>query len=713
MSTATARRRPVLPALRFWALALAVALAWWPWSAGLARKQSRDALENFLRHHRPAAPAAVAVVSLDPSGMERLMPFGRRFPRRLMASAIRRLTQLGVRTIVVEGTPADQREPSEDAELVEAMTAAGRVVVAASALYDMESDTTRLVTPAPPFAAAAAGVGFLLAGFDLARSEGTFAPTASIGSPRYAPLEVVAAAHYLGATPPATGGSWFCLAGAEPGRKACIPVHGPGDPMLEGRCLVSMANIPRMELVTLADVLLPERQAAVATRLPGKLVVLGQPSWFLTRDEMRNQQRRQDAAQRLEALGLTAADSVRSAPVLQAIVGGGLVRDAAVWYGVLCLPLFALLGLGLSWLPARSGLFAAMALAALVAGGALPLYRAGLFVNVGAATAAIALLWGVQAMGRVIDQAWRSAALQRELTAAVELLRRRGDASSTGAGPGQVDPGAMSHLARLVFDFLPQRYANAEFLGQGGMGVVYRAHDTVRGVDVAVKVLSPLVRDDRSAVKRFEVEARTLQKLDHPGIVRVLDVELGVLPLMAMELLKGDPLDGLVRRGPLECGRALHLAGQVAEALGHSHAAGVVHRDLKPSNIMVLAGDRAKLLDFGLAKDEDRTRLTRTGDVIGTVRYMPPEQFAGRPTGPATDVYALALLLLEMLTGRAPERAAIGHSLPRAELAAQGVPAALIALLERALAPEPADRPADGMAFARELAALAKPDATA
>ncbi|MCW2756784.1 MAG: pknB 3 [Nocardioidaceae bacterium] len=216
-----------------------------------------------------------------------------------------------------------------------------------------------------------------------------------------------------------------------------------------------------------------------------------------------------------------------------------------------------------------------------------------------------------------------------------------------------------------------ERYRLDEVLGQGGAARVHRAHDTVLGRDVAVKVLLEVSMRGSSATgesagiarARFVTEARTVASLNHPHLVALLDAGFdGEHPFLVMQLVDGPTLAALVAATPggTDARRVATIGSQVADALAYTHARGVVHRDVKPANILVADPHgpdiRAALADFGIARlltiDEDATRHTVTGLAIGTAAYLAPEQVRGETVTPAADVYALGLVLLEALTGR-------------------------------------------------------------
>lgn len=247
------------------------------------------------------------------------------------------------------------------------------------------------------------------------------------------------------------------------------------------------------------------------------------------------------------------------------------------------------------------------------------------------------------------------------------------------------------------------RYRVAAHLGCGGMGFVVRAVDVTSGAPRALKTLRAL--DDAEVVARFVREGEAQARVDaHPNVVRVLDLaDDGGRPVLVLEYVRGGTLAEALRRdGPLSVARALDVGLQVARALAHLHARGVVHRDLKPANVL-LAGEVAKVSDFGVAHLADADRLTRTSELLGSPAYMAPEQVTGtQPVGPASDVHALGALLHEALVGApvfarrsVPETlAAVVHTAPPAPGRSRpDVPAALDVLVRSALAKDPARRP--------------------
>lgn len=200
-------------------------------------------------------------------------------------------------------------------------------------------------------------------------------------------------------------------------------------------------------------------------------------------------------------------------------------------------------------------------------------------------------------------------------------------------------------------------------LGKGGMGEVYRARDTRLGRDVALKVLSPALANDRDYLARFEREAQVLASLNHPNIAQIYGIEGSAI---VMELVEGPTLADRIASGSLPFDEAVAIARQIAEALEAAHERGVVHRDLKPANVKITAEGVVKVLDFGLAKAAEPVaaaasgadsptlslHATRAGVILGTAAYMSPEQASGKPVDKRTDIWAFGVVLCEMFSGR-------------------------------------------------------------
>src|SRR6516164_386539 len=211
----------------------------------------------------------------------------------------------------------------------------------------------------------------------------------------------------------------------------------------------------------------------------------------------------------------------------------------------------------------------------------------------------------------------------------------------------------------MQIEVLGDRYQLQDPIGRGGMATIYRARDLRMDRVVAVKVLREVYSTDPKFVRRFQVEAKAASALQHPNIVQVFDYgQTDGNYYIVMELVEGTDLRRYLRsRGVLDVDRAIIIAHDVALGLGAAHRRDIVHRDVKPQNILVGRGGSIKLTDFGIAsvyKDINAERLTTTGMTLGTVQYYAPEQAQGEIVSPAADVYALGIVMYEMLTGRTP-----------------------------------------------------------
>jgi len=245
-------------------------------------------------------------------------------------------------------------------------------------------------------------------------------------------------------------------------------------------------------------------------------------------------------------------------------------------------------------------------------------------------------------------------------------------------------------------------YKILEKLGEGGMGVVYKAEDTRLKRPVALKFLKHETVGDSVEKKRFLYEAQAAARLDHPNICSVYEVDHIVgQSFIAMAYVDGQSLKDRLEGGPLEIDQVLDTAGQIAEGLNEAHEKGIIHRDIKPSNIMLTTKGLVKIMDFGLAKLSGVTRVTKTGSTIGTMAYMSPEQARGEEMGRSTDIWSFGVVLYEMLTGRLPFQgeyeAAVLYSILNRELDSVSTlrpdtPRNLQRIIEKSLKKEPADR---------------------
>uniref|UniRef100_UPI000A058EC9 serine/threonine-protein kinase n=1 Tax=Nocardia amamiensis TaxID=404578 RepID=UPI000A058EC9 len=261
------------------------------------------------------------------------------------------------------------------------------------------------------------------------------------------------------------------------------------------------------------------------------------------------------------------------------------------------------------------------------------------------------------------------------------------------------------------------RYRLLSLLGQGGMGQVWRAHDSLTNRVVALKVLPERFADDEQLRERFRRECRAVAQLTEPHVIPIHDFgDIDGRLYLNMRLIEGTDLRKLItREGALSPQRAVAIIAQVAGALQAAHDAGLVHRDVKPTNILLGADEFASLIDFGIAHAADDRTLTATGETIGTVAYMAPEEIGAEVKADArVDVYALACVLHECLTGRPPfasefgMQGVIAHHLhtppPRPSTTTPDVPTAFDAVIAKGMAKDPGDR----YQTVRELAAAAR-----
>ncbi len=245
-------------------------------------------------------------------------------------------------------------------------------------------------------------------------------------------------------------------------------------------------------------------------------------------------------------------------------------------------------------------------------------------------------------------------------------------------------------------------YRILEKLGEGGMGVVYRAEDTTLKRAVALKFISTRALVDETARARFVHEAQAAAALDHPNIGTIHEIgEADGQLFIVMALVEGQSLGERIAEGPLPLATALDIALQVAEGLEAAHARGIVHRDIKPANILLTSRGQAKIMDFGLAASPELTQLTQPGTTLGTVAYMSPEQARGQSADGRSDLWALGVVLHEMLTGGRPFRGDGEQAVLRAVLndppppvtgLRAGIPIEIDRILEKALAKDPRER---------------------
>ena len=219
-------------------------------------------------------------------------------------------------------------------------------------------------------------------------------------------------------------------------------------------------------------------------------------------------------------------------------------------------------------------------------------------------------------------------------------------------------------------EVLGGRYRLEQIIGSGGMAIVWRARDQRLGRPVAIKLIADTLAADPAYRERFTREARSAAGLSHPNLVGVYDYAASAeRPFLVMELVEGGTLADRIARGGVDDEEARAVGRDLLSALACVHEAGILHRDIKPANVLLGSDGRARLTDFGIAHPEDATRLTQTGHLIGTIRYLAPELLDGAPPTVGSDLYALGILLRELLAGD------------------------LRALVERLTEPDPARRP--------------------
>lgn len=267
-----------------------------------------------------------------------------------------------------------------------------------------------------------------------------------------------------------------------------------------------------------------------------------------------------------------------------------------------------------------------------------------------------------------------------------------------------------------TFEFLGP-YRIGKQLGRGGMGSVYEAAHERTGEKVAVKLIAQHIADEPRFRRRFDDEVKTLQRLRHNGIVRLIGFgeEDGQL-FYSMELVEGESLQSRIRRDKkLDWRVVIDISIQICSALKHAHDIGVIHRDLKPANLILTNDDTVKLVDFGIVKVFGNSEQTAPGSVLGTADYMPPEQATGIAATQRTDLYALGCVMYAMLTGRPPFTGKtvteVIESLKRdrpvpLDLVNPDLPEALVELVHQLLEKDPADRPPTALAVMNRLKAM-------
>jgi len=265
------------------------------------------------------------------------------------------------------------------------------------------------------------------------------------------------------------------------------------------------------------------------------------------------------------------------------------------------------------------------------------------------------------------------------------------------------------------------RYQLSNRIAIGGMGEVWQATDLVIGRTVAIKILKDEYLGDPGFLERFRAEARHAALVNHEGIANVFDYgEEEGSAYLVMELVPGEALSTILERERvLATDRVLDIVAQTASALHAAHAAGLVHRDIKPGNLLITPDGRVKITDFGIARIADQVPLTATGQVMGTVQYLSPEQASGHSASPTTDVYSLGIVAYEALAGRRPfiGESQVAIAMAHINDAPPDLPVTVAEpvrnLVYAAIAKNPEDRPASAAHFARAAQALRRGDVAA
>lgn len=269
------------------------------------------------------------------------------------------------------------------------------------------------------------------------------------------------------------------------------------------------------------------------------------------------------------------------------------------------------------------------------------------------------------------------------------------------------------HLVGAVLD---GRYRIEAVIATGGMSTVYQGHDVRLDRPVALKVMDARYAGDHQFLTRFQREARAIARLKNPGLVAIYDQGGGTHPFLVMELVDGGTLrELLLERGPMPPHAVVAVLRPVLGGLGEAHRAGLVHRDIKPENVLISSEGEVKLVDFGLVRAIAEAGITATSVILGTASYLSPEQVAGLPTGPRSDVYSAGIMTFELLTGTTPFRGdsalTVAHQrldrdVPPPSSVIDGVPAQFDAFISVATARNPDDRFHDATAMADELEAI-------
>jgi serine/threonine-protein kinase len=266
---------------------------------------------------------------------------------------------------------------------------------------------------------------------------------------------------------------------------------------------------------------------------------------------------------------------------------------------------------------------------------------------------------------------------------------------------------------------LNDRYSVVRKIGSGGFGSVYLVEDKTVNDELILKILSPHICQDETVIKRFMHELKYTRRITHKNVIRLFDfIEMAGVHAISMEYFPGQDLSRLIRKtGPLGAARTVTIARQICEGLAAAHQEGIIHRDIKPPNVLVNDDGVVKIVDFGLASmaHNPGSQLTRSGIIIGTPQYMAPEQITGDKTDARTDLYALGIVMFEMLTGAQPYQAEnavnilfqhLEAPIPSIRERAAGVPEELEAIVWRVMAKDREQRPESAQELFELLSAL-------
>ena len=678
---------------------LTVLVSVWTWGGWMGLALTGDICLWASLDSLPQREAQVVFITV---GDEDLARFPARDPeyldRKIYAQVVDRLVEFNARSIVFD-VLFDRKTPeADDTDKVfgEAVARANRVIMARCFIKDPETEKIGILEPIDELKSGTRGLGLVNVRAD---DDGVIRRVKLMmefdGRP-YHHIALESVIQAKGLADPLESDDGLSLPGGDLGSTLFIPTTR------DGRSIANYAAVPRIERVSISELLAEDTPPAVLKALVGgKIALIGSSSPLLkdrhpySRNWLTGDKSLQDGAWFIAAF------------IENTLSGSFLVPMGADSKSLPFLA-FVFLALTFSSVTVTTGIGIALAFFVGTWGLSFHYFGKGQLLDATVPSMAIAATYLSQVLSRVMSERRRYARKNQELSIEIAQVRDELEKLSQAGHVLEGDGSVANFLDKgFMARFLPDHYEDLEFLGQGGMGVVYKARDTRRNEILALKILSPLVQDNPTAVERFLKEAQVMKKLAHPGLVSVRDIGKDVLSFFTMELVEGVELDEFLKdKEEIKPRLAVTIIKKTAEVLGYIHGKGIIHRDIKPSNVMLLKDNSIKLLDFGLARDEDMTSVTRTGDVLGTLKYMAPEQFAGRHAVPATDVYSLGVLFCQMLAGEAPERQGNTHVSPRVLLDGKKIPGTLVDLLERMMHEIHEMRPENGAAVARELAVI-------